>query len=120
MGMMGERMPPGIDPANLPDLQSEGALLIQRYCNQCHNLPSPGLHTAAEWPTVVARMNHRMQMMSGRGKMWMMRDIKAPSQQELDTLLTYLQANALEVIVNNPCHQKNIETFVRTHKPLSV
>jgi cytochrome c5 len=97
-GMMGERMPPGIDPAKLPVPQSEGARLIQYYCNQCHNLPAPGLHTSSEWPTVVARMNHRMQMMSGRGKMWMMRDIEAPSQQELDTLITYLQANALKVM----------------------
>lgn len=97
-GMMGEQMPPGIDPANLPDPQSEGARLIQRYCSQCHNLPVPGIHTAAEWPNVVARMNHRMQMMSGRGGMWMMHDIKAPSEQELDTLIRYLQANALEVM----------------------
>jgi len=97
-GVMGERMPPGIDPTNLPDPQSEGARLIKRYCNQCHNLPAPGLHTAAEWPNVVARMNHRMQMMSGRSKMWMMRDIEAPLQQELDTLLIYLQTNALKVM----------------------
>jgi len=98
MGIMGEQMPPGIDPANLPDPQSEGARLIQRYCSQCHNLPAPGIHTAAEWPNVVARMNHRMQMMSGRGGMWMMRNTKAPSEQELDTLIIYLQANALEVL----------------------
>lgn len=97
-GMMGERMPPGINPANLPNPQSEGAQLIQRYCSQCHNLPAPGLHTAPEWPTVVARMNQRMQMMSGQGGMWMMRDIEAPSQQELEALIKYLQANALKVM----------------------
>jgi len=97
-GMMGERMPPGIDPADLPDSQSEGAQLVKNYCSQCHDLPAPGLHTDSEWPTVVARMNHRMQMMSGRGGMWMMHDIKAPSEQELDTLIRYLQANALEVM----------------------
>lgn len=97
-GMMGERMPPGIDPTNLPAPQSEGAQLIQRYCSQCHNLPAPGLHTAPEWPTVVARMNHRMQMMSDQGGMWMMRDIEAPSQQELEALIKYLQANALKVM----------------------
>ncbi len=97
-GMMGERMPPGIDPTNLPAPQSEGAQLIQRYCSQCHNLPAPGLHTASEWPTVAARMNHRMQMMSGQGGMWMMRDIEALSQQELEALIKYLQANALKVM----------------------
>ena len=36
--------------------------------------------------------------MSGRSGMWMMRDIKAPSQQKLDTLLSYLQTNALEIM----------------------
>lgn len=97
-GMMGERMPSGINPVDLPDSQSEGARLIQRYCNQCHNLPAPGLHTDSEWPAVVARMNQRMQMMSGRGGRWMMHNINAPSEQELDTLIKYLQANALEVM----------------------
>jgi len=121
-GMMGERMPPGIDPANLPDPKSEGARLIQLYCNQCHNLPAPGLHTAAEWPTVVARMNHRMQMMSGRGGMWMMHDIKAPSEQELDTLTRYLQANALQVVditeqldINTPAGIAFQQTCSRCH-----
>jgi len=122
MGMMGKRMPPGIDPTNLPDPQSEGARLIQHYCSQCHNLPAPGLHTTGEWPTVVARMNHRMQMMSGRGKMWMMHDIKAPSEQELDTLIRYLQANALQVVditeqldINTPTGIAFQQTCSRCH-----
>lgn len=67
--MMGDVLPPEIDPALLPDSQSQGALLLVRYCSQCHNLPGPGSHTAEEWPAVEERMNLRMQMMSGSNMM---------------------------------------------------
>ncbi len=90
--MMGDVLPPGIDPAQLPAPTSKGARLLGRYCMQCHNLPGPGMHTAQEWPAVVARMNQRMQMMSGHGMM--MGQVEAPSANELQSLLDYLQAHA--------------------------
>lgn len=93
-GMMGALLPPGIHPENLPDPQSAGAQLLARYCTQCHELPGPGMHTADQWPSVVDRMNQRMRMMSGRGMMGMMHDIKAPSDNELQTLVRYLQTHA--------------------------
>lgn len=91
--MMPDRLPPGIDPKLLPDPQSAGARALERYCNQCHNLPGPGMHTAAEWPAVVARMETRMHMMTG-----MMGGVAAPTQAEADTLLRYLQAHAQQPI----------------------
>lgn len=43
--MMSGRLPPGIEPEDLPETDSTGAKLIVRYCTQCHNLPSPSMHT---------------------------------------------------------------------------
>lgn len=93
-GMMGALLPPGIKPENLPDPQSTGAQLLGQYCAQCHDLPGPGMHTANEWPAVVERMDQRMQMMSGRSMMRMMHDIKAPTDNEQQTLVAYLQQHA--------------------------
>jgi len=87
--MMGTQLPPGLDPEHLPDPRSGGAQLLARYCIQCHELPGPGLHTADEWSSVVDRMNRRMRMMGG-----MMHDIEAPNDDELRTLVAYLQQHA--------------------------
>lgn len=100
-GMMSGRLPPGIKPGDLPEPASSGAKALVRYCIQCHNLPSPAMHSAEEWPAVEARMFSRMEMMAGmRGKMggMMMRetiDIQAPSKEEEVTILAYLQQHAL-------------------------
>lgn len=97
--MMGDVLPPGIDPKILPDPESRGARLLERYCAQCHNLPGPGMHTAAEWPQVVNRMNGRMQMMSGGGMMGGgMMGVSAPNARELNTLMDYLQQHAQQPI----------------------
>lgn len=93
-GMMGGMLPPGIAPSELPEPQSAGARLLDRYCTQCHDLPGPGLHTGAEWPAVVARMNTRMQMMGGGMMEGSMMNIAAPTRGELKTLLVYLQQHA--------------------------
>ena len=102
MGMMGgkncmmeNRMPQGINPNQLPAPDSEGAQLLGRYCSQCHGVPGPGMHTANEWPNVVARMNQRMQMMSRKR---MMMRIKAPDNNELKILTAYLEKNAQQTI----------------------
>jgi len=89
--MMGDQLPPGIDAADIPDPQSQGALLLARYCTQCHDLPPPALHTSSEWPKVFARMNRRMKMMSR------MDSILSPKDQERTTILNYLQRHAADV-----------------------
>lgn len=104
--MMGDVLPPGIDPAQLPAPTSKGARLLARYCMQCHNLPGPGMHTAPEWPAVVHRMNQRMQMMSGHGMM--MGQVEAPSADELQSVLDYLQAHAQRPI--DPTHYPELAT----------
>ncbi|HFD86387.1 MAG TPA: hypothetical protein ENJ35_01790 [Gammaproteobacteria bacterium] len=96
--MMGAQLPPGIESNKLPDPQSSGAKLLAQYCTQCHDLPSPGMHSAQAWPSVVERMNQRMQMMSGRNMMGMMHAIDAPTERELETVMAYLQKQAQKPI----------------------
>jgi cytochrome c5 len=98
--MMGGRLPPGFDSEDLPEPDSTGAGLLSRYCTQCHNLPSPGLHTPEEWPAVATRMFERMDGMSSRGhRLGMMRrhrmSIQAPTSVERETILAYLTEHAL-------------------------
>ena len=95
--MMSGRLPPEIEPKDLPELDSPGAKLLNRFCAQCHNLPSPLMHTAQEWPDVEGRMIGRMEMMTGmKGMMGRgMMDIEPPTAEEQKDLLAYLQRNAL-------------------------
>lgn len=95
-GMMGGVLPPGIDPARLPESDSSGAHLLGQFCMQCHNLPGPGMHTASEWPRVLGRMNMRMQMMGGM--MGGMMGVAAPDPVQLKILLGYLQRHAQKSI----------------------
>jgi len=96
--MMGAKLPSGMEPRDLPEASSNGARLLGKYCTQCHEMPGPGMHTAEEWPRVVDRMNRRMQMMSGHNMMLMMHDIKAPSDNELQILMSYLKKHAQQAI----------------------
>ena len=95
-GMMGGMLPPGLDPARLPESDSSGAHLLRQFCMQCHNLPGPGLHTAAEWPQVLGRMNMRMRMMGEM--MGGMMGVVAPDPVQLKILLGYLQRHAQKPI----------------------
>lgn len=61
-GMMGSEAepPPPPDHKTTPEIR-KGYELVQSYCAQCHQAPNPVQHTAAEWPSVLARMQHYMQ-----------------------------------------------------------
>lgn len=93
--MMAGVVPSGVTPEALPDAESRGARLLARYCVQCHALPSPAMHTAEEWPPIVARMIGRMRMMDGKGPMMMRHEVRAPAPEEASTLVDYLRAHAL-------------------------
>jgi cytochrome c5 len=93
--MMPGMLPPGVKPESLPEPDSRGANLLVRYCSQCHDLPSPAMHTAEEWPQVADRMLTRMSMMSG------MMSIENPSLEERQAIVAYLKANALKSISPN-------------------
>lgn len=116
--MMTGIVPAGIKPGDLPDPSSQGAKLTAKYCVQCHNLPSPLMHSAKEWPGIADRMFSRMSMFShmngtgmmgkmggmgmgmmgsGSGMMGMM-NIKAPSAKEQQIIVQYLEAHSLKSI----------------------
>jgi len=110
--MMSGVVTPGIKPDELPDPNSAGAELVAHYCAQCHNLPNPVMHAATEWPGIAERMFRRESMMAhmsgmgmmgqggmmgGRGMMGGagMMNIKAPTPEEQNTILSYLKKHAL-------------------------
>ena len=96
-GAMLERiLPPAIEPATLPEPQSEGARLTVRYCVQCHYLVNPAMHTPERWKSVVERMVWRMRGNGNMGELMkeMMAQVRAPTDAEMDTLLRYLQKHA--------------------------
>ena len=93
-GPMLERiLPPTFDAAQLPEPGSPGAKLVVGYCVQCHNLPNPAMHHAAKWPAIVQRMVVRMEGKGNMGTLMaeMMAGVKAPTAEEANTLITYLQ-----------------------------
>ena len=53
-----------LDPARYPEVDSAAGEAFRIACNQCHTLPDPKRHTAAEWRTVVARMQQNMEWMN--------------------------------------------------------
>lgn len=53
-----------LDPARYPEVNRSSGEAFRLACNQCHVLPDPQRHTAAEWPAVVARMQENMEWMN--------------------------------------------------------
>jgi cytochrome c5 len=62
-GMRG--IPKGLNPDALPAPESRGAIVLALYCAQCHDMPTPLMHTAEEWTQVVDRMDKEMQIRRG-------------------------------------------------------
>lgn len=107
---IGTGLPPeNYQVSDLPQPRTYGAAMLQVYCEQCHWLPSPQMHSAAEWPLLVNRMLLRMHMLQDRmgGPVinslvgnWMVDIIKKvgiPSPEQVDSIVTYLERNALPV-----------------------
>jgi hypothetical protein len=53
-----------LDPNRYPEVNRPSGEAFRLACNQCHVLPDPKRHTAAEWPAVVARMQENMEWMN--------------------------------------------------------
>ena len=82
-GMMGH-MHAGNGSHTLPGQQSKEAQLFRHFCGGCHAPPVPSVHTARDWPEVVARMH---QLMATQGK-------PLPDQAQLGEIMDYLQRHA--------------------------
>lgn len=83
--------PPGLNPTELPEPDSPGAQHLQTYCSACHALPSPGTHSATDWPVVLRRMWLRTDRIDPSY------EIPIPSTAERLVLTRYLTEHALEV-----------------------
>ena len=107
---IGVGLPPrNFQPEDLPEAGSRGAGLLQVYCIQCHWLPTPQMHSAAEWPILVRRNLLRMEQLNNRlggplttglvGETVMSgyQNPEVPSEADVDTLIAYLQTYALPV-----------------------
>jgi hypothetical protein len=53
-----------LDAQRYPEVNQPSGEAFRLACNQCHVLPDPRRHTAAEWPRVVARMQENMEWMN--------------------------------------------------------
>ncbi len=83
--------PAGVTPADLPEPGSEPARLTFRYCGGCHEVPTPQIHSAADWPRVVRRMWLRIDGLDqGYG-------VPVPTAAERTAMLRYLIRHALKV-----------------------
>jgi cytochrome c5 len=87
--------PPGMNAADLPEPNSKGAQLLGQYCAQCHNLPTPVMHSATDWPSIVRRMWLRMEWLPAT------LGVKVPTMAERFAMLDYLTGNALKVSAAN-------------------
>ena len=72
--------------ADYPDLNSPAGHAFRGTCTQCHALPDPTQHTAAEWPAVVGRMQRNMAIM---GK-------PVPNPATIREIVGFLQRHARE------------------------
>ncbi len=53
-----------LDPKRYPEINAPAGESFRVACGQCHALPDPRRHTAAQWPVVVARMQKNMEWMN--------------------------------------------------------
>jgi len=83
--------PPGVTAADLPEPNSKGAQLVGQYCGQCHNIPTPQMHSATDWPSIARRMWLRMELLPPT------LGVKVPAAAERFVMLDYLNTNALKV-----------------------
>lgn len=98
--MLKRILPPGPAPEQLPEAQSSGARLLERYCVQCHYLPDPRMHAPEHWPNVVERMVRRMR---GEGNLGpemkeLMENVEAPDDNEVSELNSYLRRHGQQPI----------------------
>jgi len=101
-GNMGGLLPT-LSVTDLPQPDSEGAILLDRFCKQCHNLPGAGLHTAKEWGQTFWRMFWRMHLMASQYQ-----GFDAPNYQQGTIIYTYLLQNSLQAVKQNDVSAKEV------------
>ena len=87
-------IPGGLAADHLPDSQSRGAKLYASHCSKCHNLPSPRMHSARDWPARFEKMMDHVKVISAAAP-----DIKMPAESEKSEMASYLQKNGFVGLV---------------------
>ena len=96
----------GLTAAQLPDPQSKGALLFASYCSQCHNLPSPKMHSTGDWPVRFEKMMDHAMLMTGTSP-----DVKTPVDKEKEEIVSYLVKNGFRGLPANSPLRGELEAF---------
>ena len=101
--------PSSFEASDLPEPESHGAVLLEAYCDRCHWLPAPQMHSAEEWPVLMRRMQTRAETLNERlggpiteslmGEYVLagMATAAVPSMDELAVMTEYVQKHAMPV-----------------------
>jgi hypothetical protein len=82
-----------LDPRRYPDVYQPQGEAFRLACNQCHVLPDPRRHTAAEWRAVVARMQENMAWMN---RVVGTKPVPGEPQLRVDEINAFLARHALQ------------------------
>lgn len=80
-----------IERERYPELEQAAGQAFRLACQQCHVLPDPRRHTAAEWPAVTARMERNMAWMN---RVVGSRPVPGEPQLRIEEINTFLARNA--------------------------
>ena len=80
-----------LDRHRYPEVDRPEGEAFRLACSQCHVLPDPKRHTAAEWPAVVARMEQNMQWMN---RVVGTKPVPGEPQLRLDEINAFLEKRA--------------------------
>ena len=91
-------IPFGVTANQVPDPQSKGAALLASYCGQCHDLPSPKMHSAGDWHMRFEKMMDHATLMAGSSTA-----VKTPADKEKKEIVAYLEKNGFrDLPANSP------------------
>ena len=96
----------GLTADQLPDPQSKGAMLFASYCSQCHNLPSPKMHSTDDWPVRFEKMMDHAILIAGTSP-----DVKTPAEKEKEEIVSYLVKNGFRGLPANSPLRAEPEAF---------
>jgi cytochrome c5 len=77
--------------ARYPELHQSAGESFRLACNQCHTLPDPKRHNAAEWRSVVARMQENMEWMN---RVVGTKPVPGEPQLRVEEILAFLEKHA--------------------------
>ena len=80
-----------LDPVRYPEVNAPSGEAFRLACSQCHVLPDPRRHNAAEWRVVVARMQENMEWMN---RVVGSKPIPGEPQLRVEQILAFLERYA--------------------------